>query len=207
MGKRKKKQEPVMDNIVLPEDNPQESVREPDLELKSTQMLSPVMDICDGIVVTKDDRYVQIMEVEPINFMLFPDEEQDAIADAFGASMIAFPSRFQIKILSRQASVEAHVANYQKAMAKETNANCRKMQQHSIQKIRQNGMHSVTRRFFIAHSYEHEGGIRRPSFETIRQSLTHTSLTIANCLGSKPCSNELAAPIGSDDTQLDALYQ
>ena len=124
MGKRKKKQDPVMDNIVLPEDNSQESVREPDLELKSTQMLSPVMDICDGIVVTKDERYVQIMEVEPINFMLFPDEEQDAIADAFGASMIAFPSRFQIKILSRQASVEAHVSNYQKAMAKETNAKC-----------------------------------------------------------------------------------
>lgn len=207
MGKRKKNNEPSVDDILLQEEYSGKTEREPDLELQSTQMLSPVMDICEGVIVTKDERYVQVMEVEPINFMLFPDEEQDAIADAFGAAMIAFPNKFQIKILSRQASVEEHIVNYQKAMEKESNENCRKMQQHSIQKIRQNGMHSVTRRFFIAHSYEHEGGIRRPSFETIRQSLTHTSLTIANCLGSKPCSNELAAPIGSNDTQLEALYQ
>lgn len=211
MKKRKSKKQQELteldESMRLPEPEPEVPKRVPDLELSSTQMLSPVMDICDGVIVTKDDRYVQIIEVEPINFMLFPDNEQDAIADAFGASLSAYPNQFHIKILSRQASVDNHIENYQKAMATETNENCRKMQMHSIQKIRQNGMNSITRRFFIAHAYEHDGGIRRPSFDTIRESLTRTSLNIAHYLGSKPCSNELSAPIGSNDAQLDALYQ
>ena len=207
MARRKKKNEDVLEGIQLTESETHENDRQPDLLLESTQMLSPVMDICEGVIVTKDDRYVQIVEVEPINFMLFPDEEQDAIADAFGASLASFPDRFQIKVLCRQATVESHVDDYSKALASETNENCRIMQQQNIQKIRQNGMNSITRRFFIAHAYEHEGGIRRPSFEEIRNSLTQRSLHIAHNLGKKPCSNELAAPIGSDDVQLDALYQ
>ena len=185
----------------------QDPAQEPGLVLDSTQMLCPVLDICDGVIVTKDDRYVQILEVEPVNFLLFPDEEQDAIADSFGASLAAFPNRFHIKILSRQASVEGHLEDYYSAMAKETNESCREMQRQSIQKIRQNGLNSVSRRFFISHAYEHDGGIRRPSFNAIRTSLTQASMNIANCLGSKPCQNALSAPIGSNDAQLDALYQ
>ena len=205
MAKRKNKHQEAA--LSLPDLEETVPVPQPGLTLESTQMLSPVLDICDGIIVTKDDRYVQIVEIEPINFMLFPDAEQDAIADAFGASMAAFPNRFQIKILSRQASVENHIQNYANAMAQETNENCRIMQKESIDKIRRNGLHSITRRFFIAHAYEHEGGFRRPTFPTIRDSLIQASMNIAHCLGSKPCSNQLAAPIGSDDAQLDALYQ
>lgn len=207
MARRKKENNNVIDGIQLTEPDVQEDIRQPDLLLESTQMLSPVLDIHDGVIVTKDDRYVQIVEIDPINFMLFPVEEQDAIADAFGASLASFPDRFQIKILCRQATVESHVKDYTDAYAKETNENCRVMQKQSIQKIRQNGMNSITRRFFIAHAYEHDGGIRRPSFEDIRTSLTQKSLNIAQNLGKKPCSNELSAPIGDNDAQLDALYQ
>ena len=74
MARRKKKNEDVLEGIQLTESETHENDRQPDLLLESTQMLSPVMDICEGVIVTKDDRYVQIVEVEPINFMLFPDE-------------------------------------------------------------------------------------------------------------------------------------
>ena len=181
--------------------------REPGLVLESTQMLSPVLGIKDGIVITKDHDYVQILEIDPINFHLFPENEQDAIADTFGAAIAAFPNRFQIKILSRKANAEDHVKDYLAAKEKEPNEKCRQMQDESIAKIRERTANSVSKRFFLAHAYEYKGGLRRPEWHEISTELNMASFQIAQHLARKPCLNTLSAPIGSSDAQYDALYQ
>jgi hypothetical protein len=45
----------------------------------STQEWLPVADIRDGIVLTKDGRYVKILEVLPVNFYLKSYMEQQSI--------------------------------------------------------------------------------------------------------------------------------
>ena len=36
----------------------------------------PIKDIVNGVVRTADGRYIKILEIEPINFMLRSEEEQ-----------------------------------------------------------------------------------------------------------------------------------
>ena len=43
----------------------------------------PIKNIQHGIIETTDDRYLKILEIEPINFMLRSDEEQLAIISSF----------------------------------------------------------------------------------------------------------------------------
>ena len=47
-----------------------------DERLEFTQDFIPVKDIRHGIIETTDHRYIKILEIEPINFMLRSDEEQ-----------------------------------------------------------------------------------------------------------------------------------
>ena len=51
-------------------------------KLTSTQNFSPVRDVRDGIVITRDGGFVKLMEFSPINFELRSREEQRAILEA-----------------------------------------------------------------------------------------------------------------------------
>lgn len=174
--------------------------------LESTQMWSPVKDVLDGIVLTKDGRYVQILEFAPINFLLRPIQEQYNIADVFGSSIRIFPRKFQIKILSRKANVEPHVVGIREHMKTETNERCKQMQAETIRFIQHNGSYGVSKRFFLSFAYEPPYGIRRPSWEEIRASLFQTSYQIQGRLECDPCSNELLSPLGDTDYTLNILY-
>ncbi len=181
--------------------------KRPSLTLEATQMWSPVMDIKDGIILTKDGQYVQILEIAPINFLLYQQDEQEAIADAFGAAISIFPDKFQIKILSRQANADKHIQDLLNAKKAESNPFCQQMQDHAIMKIKANAARSTQRRFFIAHTYKSDGGLRSASWEEIRSKMRFASASIVRSLSANPCANTLVSPIGDFDAQLDALYQ
>ena len=176
-------------------------------KLESTQMWSPVKDIKDGIILTKNGRYVQILEFAPINFTLLPEREREQIADSFGASIRVFPSKFQIKIISRQANVDGHIRDLTTCMEKEQNLQCRKMQEDSIRLIHQAATTGVSRRFLIAYQYEEPKGLRRPSWDDIVTSMNFTGQQIAICLNSAPCNNALLSELGNSDHALDVLYE
>ena len=176
------------------------------ITIGSTQMWSPVKDIKDGIVITKDGQYVQIMEFSPINFQLLPEAEQRDIADAFGAAIRTFPKRFHIKVLSRKADIETHVKTLQNCLRHEKNRNCRIMQQDAIKQIQSDAVSGVSRRFFIAFPYEAPNTLRSPQWADIRASLHFTASHIWNSLSSEPCNNELLSQIGDTDHIVDILY-
>lgn len=174
--------------------------------IKSTQMWSPIKDVKEGIVITKDERFVQILEFAPINFSLLPVAEQDTIADSFGAAIRTFPKNFQIKILSRKANVETHVRNLMRCIEKETNPQCRNMQMQSLQQIRTDAVDGVSRRFFLSFEYDMPAGLRRPAWKEIKSSLYFQANQIASMLSANPCNNALLSPIGSTEHTLDILY-
>ena len=65
--------------------------------LEFTQDFIPVKDIRHGIIETTDHRYIKILEIEPINFMLRSDEEQFGIISSFASWLKISPARLQFK--------------------------------------------------------------------------------------------------------------
>lgn len=177
------------------------------LVLDSTQMASPIKDVSpDGIILTKDGRYVQIIELSPINFGLYPIEDQRAIANAFGSILQTFPRHIQIKILSRKADVQNHIDDLLHAKESETNELCRQLQNAELQKIKDYAVQSVSRRYFLAYEYEPDG-FRSSNWPEIRAGLNATGAQISGFLGRGPCNNKLINRIGDPDSQLEILYQ
>lgn len=174
--------------------------------LRSTQMSLPIADIKDGIVLTRDGRYVCILEFAPINFNLRSPREQDYIADAFASLLRVMPNKMQIKVLSRKANVETHIREVRTHMETEENENCRIMQQDTIELIRESARHGITRRFLLSFAYERPAGLRSPTWEQIRESMHQQAGRIARLLSSEPCENVLLHDIGDTNHVLDLLY-
>ena len=78
-------------------------------QITSTQAFSPIRDVRDGIVITKDDRFVKIMEFSPINFGLRSHAEQDTIITQFASVIRTMPKTVQFKVISRKTDVERFV--------------------------------------------------------------------------------------------------
>lgn len=191
-----------------PESGQQEPERKGKLaKLESSQMWSPIKDIKDGVIITKDGRYVQVLEFAPINYALLPEREREQIADTFGSAIRLFPPKFQIKVISRQANVESHIRDLYSCYEKEKNPRCKTMQEHSIQQIRQTASTGISRRFLVSYEYEMPKGLRRPSWDEIRSTLNFTGQQIAAIMGSPPCNNALLSDIGDSDHALDILYE
>lgn len=176
------------------------------LQLKSTQMWSPVKDLRDGIVLTKDGRFVQILEFAPINFELRPDNDKFRIADIFGSALTLFPPKFQIKVLSRRANVDNHVRDIQRYQEQEENAFCRRMQQESMEVALDNAQYGISRRFFVAYDYMHPGGLRKPAWRDIQSSLRTTANRISEALLTQPCGNVMLSELGNSEQTMDILY-
>lgn len=57
--------------------------------------------IANGIVYTTDGRYVKILEIEPINFLLRSAREQQGIIYSFISYLKISPVKLQIKMISK----------------------------------------------------------------------------------------------------------
>ena len=62
----------------------------------------PVRDIRNGIIETTDGRYLRVIEVEPINFLLRNISEQKTIVASFASWMKISPVKVQIKVLTKK---------------------------------------------------------------------------------------------------------
>lgn len=176
------------------------------MQLNSTQMWSPVRDLRDGIVVTKDGRYVQILEFSPINFDLRPEEEKRKIALTFGRAVRLFPDRFQIKILSRKANAENHLRDIQRYIDQEENDFCKVMQKESAKLVQENARYGVSRRFLVAYEYVHPGGLRKAEWRDIQANLRTTANRISDALVGQPCGNVLLTDLGNSEQTMGILY-
>lgn len=176
------------------------------VKIKSTQMFSPVRDVRDGIIVTKDGRFIKLLEFSPINFGLRSSAEQDGIIDAFCSAVKLMPRNTQWKVLSNPANIAPFVDKIRQDMSTEDNENCRELQQDQIELITHMGARGgVSRRFFVALEYEEPDGMsRRPSFDEIRAELETTALRIASFL--EPVGNMVLSPAGDDRYTIETLY-
>lgn len=88
----------------------------------------PVKDIRNGIIETMDGRYIRIIEVEPINFLLRSTSEQRNIVASFASWMKISPVKVQIKVLTKKADIGKHLRTIERDMESENNPKCRELQ-------------------------------------------------------------------------------
>ena len=166
----------------------------------------PISRIENGIIYTKDHRYVKVVEVIPINFLLRSVREQRSIIYSFVSYLKISPVKLQFKVLTRRADIGRHMDTVRREMAQETNEQCLLMQEDYLQFIQQIcSREAVTRRFFLIFEYEPWGNTRRTDEEGEAigslQSAVHTA---SNYL--RQCGNEVVLPDNEDEFTIDVLY-
>ena len=110
----------------------------------------PVEKIENGICYLRDKRYIKIIEVEPINFLLRSAREQRNIIYSYMSYLKISPVRMQIKVVSKKADISNHLDKIQEAIRREQDERCKVLLMDYYNLIRRIGLkEAVTRRFFI----------------------------------------------------------
>ena len=165
----------------------------------------PIEKIENGIIYTKDKRYIKVIEVLPINFLLRSAREQRSIIYSFVSYLKISPMKMQFKIITKKADTKKHRDIVLKEMEKETDESCRRLQRDYLKLINRIGSkEATTRRFFIAFEYENGGRrVKNDESEAVA-SLQTAARTAVNYL--KQCGNKVIIPDNEDEFTADILY-
>jgi len=174
-------------------------------KLEFVQPFLPVKDIRNGIVETTDGRYVKILEIEPINFMLRSSEEQYNILSSFASWLKISPMRLQFKSITRKADSDKHIALLRKEMANEDNEQCKELSEDYIRLIKDVGSReALTRRFFLIFQYEAIGRNESDDYSKIYSMLIGAEQNARAYF--MQCGNNILQPKNPDEATAEILY-
>ena len=174
-------------------------------KLEFVQPFIPVKDIRNGIVETTDGRYVKILEIEPINFMLRSSEEQYNILSSFASWLKISPMKLQFKSITRKADSDKHIAMIRKELSMEDNAQCKAMGEDYIRLIKDVGSReALTRRFFLIYQYEAIGRSESDDYSKIYSMLVSAEQNARAYF--MQCGNNVIQPKNPDQAVAEILY-
>ncbi len=166
----------------------------------------PIEKVANGIVYTKDHRYVKIIEVVPINFLLRSAREQRNIIYSFVSYLKISPVKLQFKVLTRRADINRHLEAIREEMKSETDERCIALQKDYEKLIKQIGSkEAITRRFFIIFQYEPFTGSNRHNEELDAINALTTAVQTARTYLHQ-CGNEIVQPDNEDELATEVLY-
>lgn len=123
----------------------------------------PIKQIKNGIIQTADNRYVKLVEILPINFLLRSPAEQRNIIFSFMSYLKIAPIKIQFKVVSKKADILEYTKKIQEEAERETDERCRLLQEDYIQLIQTLGTReAITRRFFLIFEYQSYNGNKNP---------------------------------------------
>ena len=174
-------------------------------KLSFTQDFIPIKNLEHGIIETTDGRYIKILEIEPINFMLRSEEEQYEIICSFASWLKISPVHLQFKSITRKADSDKHIAMLRKEMDTEESEQCKKLSEGYIRLIKDVGSReALTRRFFLIFRYEE---LRRNENSDYGQ-ICSTLLTAEQNARAyfMQCGNNILQPKDPDEATAEILY-
>lgn len=174
-------------------------------KLRFTQDFIPIKNLEHGIIETTDGRYIKILEIEPINFMLRSEEEQYEIICSFASWLKISPVHLQFKSITRKADSDKHIAMLRKEMETEESEQCKKLSEGYIRLIKDVGSReALTRRFFLIFRYEE---LRRNENSDYGQ-ICSTLLTAEQNARAyfMQCGNNILQPKDPDEATAEILY-
>ena len=183
-------------------------VKKPASKKKKDQTLEdylPIDKIANGIIYTTDGRYVKILEIEPINFLLRSAREQQGIIYSFISYLKISPVKLQIKMISKKADINKHLDQSRLELERETDPHCQELQRDYIRFVQHlSSREAVSRRFFLIFEYEPFNANRKEEEREILAALETAAQTAKTFL--YQCGNEVVSHENADEFATDVLY-
>lgn len=171
----------------------------------STQKWLPIADIQEGVVITKDGRYIKILEVLPVNFELKSPIERQNIIYYYASYLKIAPDNLQIKVLTQKADIEGYVNRLWAFHEREPVESCRTMIEDNVNEVTYLAANeAVTRRFFLVFQHEARMKTRGEGVQAVAERLREEEQTARRYLGM--CGLEVLCPDYADSFLLELLY-
>lgn len=174
-------------------------------KLNFVQDFIPIRSLEHGIIETTDGRFIKILEIEPINFMLRSDDEQYSIICTFASWLKISPIQLQFKVITRKADSDKHIALFNEDLKSDGSEQCKSIGEGYIRLIKDVGSReALTRRFFLIFRYE---DLRRNESDDYSQiySMLMTAEQNARAYFAQ-CGNNIIQPKDPDEATAEILY-
>jgi hypothetical protein len=171
----------------------------------SIQEWLPIKNIVDGVIVTKDLRFVKVIEVLPVNFHLKTPIERQNIIACFAAYLKTAPSNLQFRVITQKLDLGSYIEKMKRYLESEPNEKCREMIEDNIAEITHTVSNEIiTHRFFIAFEHGRTPGPQPDTVRGITKKLNEEAGTASRYL--ELCGIEVLVPEYSDNATLEILY-
>lgn len=172
----------------------------------SIQAWLPIKNIIGGVAVTRDNRFIKILEVLPVNIYLKSPSDRQNIISSFAAYLKIAPDSFQLQARILPADTGEYVERMKQYAGEEENESCREMIEDNIREIGQGvASDAIRHRFFLI--FQYEAGMKAAGYTAaaIIQRLNEEADTARRYLD--VCELEVLDPQYSDDFILKLLYE
>ena len=154
-------------------------------DLSSVQDWLPFEDILDyGIVKLKNNNYIKIIKVIPINFNLKSDLEKEAILNSYKLFLKTCNFDFQILIQSNKIDLSKNISNLKEKIKKEKNNLIFQISKKYIDFIQNLNLQkkSSSKNFFIIIKYFNKNTNQDNLYKIAEEELNEKYLKIRECL-------------------------
>lgn len=171
-------------------------------KISTVQDFIPIKNLMHGIIETKNGRFLKILEIEPINFMLRSADEQAEIIYSFASWLKIAPVKLQFKSITKRADCRKHIERLTDEILLEESNACKDLGYNYISLVKEVGNNqALTRRFFLIFEYE---GAQRDDISTVCYALRTAEQNARNYFGQ--CGNSIIQPGDEDEATAEILY-
>ena len=172
----------------------------------SIQAWLPIKNIRGGVVITRDNRFIKILEVLPVNIYLKSANDRQNIIASYAAWLKIAPDNLQLEARTLPADTADYVERMKGFAEQEENESCREMIEDNIAQIGQGvASDAIRHRFFLIFQYEAHMKSKGHSVAAIIQRLNEEADTARRYLD--VCELEVLEPRYTDDFVLKLLYE
>lgn len=185
---------------------PKASVSMPAQVSGSTEEWLPVADISHGIIALKDGRFIKIIEILPVNFLLKTPAEKASIIYYYAGYLKIAPDNLQICVLTKRADMSAYAERMRGYQNSEPNALCRELNEDNIREVEYLAENeALQKRILLVYQLEPGMKLREESIEAIGERMLEEEEKARNYLDM--CGLEVPRPEYADNFQLQILYE
>lgn len=177
-----------------------------DVYRDSIQAWLPVKNIIGGVVITKDNRFIKILEVLPVNIYLKSTDDRQNIISAFASYLKIAPDSMQFEVRTIPADTADYISRMEEYAKSEENDFCREMIEDNINEIGKGiASEAIRHRFFLIFQYEPNMHAKHNTVKAIVDRLNEETDTARRYLDM--CELEVLEPRYTDNFILKLLYE
>lgn len=183
--------------------------RKSDLDLLPVTWVSsylPIRQIKNGVIYTTDHRYVKLIEILPINFLLRSSSEQRNIIMSFMSYLKIAPVKIQFKVVSKKADISEYIEKIKEEAEREPDHRVKLLQEDYAKLIERLGRkEAITRRFFMVFEYQSYNNNKNPKEREVLLYMRSVVQTAKKYLSQ--CGNVVLEYENDTRFLVDVLYQ